>query len=337
MSKTMLAGRLTYADRSFTMTEVDLPEPGAGEVRVRVKAAGVCLSDVHILDGSLPGTPEGVDEVTLGHEIAGVVEALGEGVAQPAVGTRVIVEAMKDDGGAVRTLGVDYDGGWAEYVIADAGAVITIPDDLPFDQAAIIPDAVSTPWAAISSTARVRAGESVAVWGVGGLGAHAIQLLRFVGAVPIIAVDPQPAARDRALALGADLALDPSDPQFSAVISEHTAGGGLDVALDFAGVAPARTQALQVLGTGGRLVLVGISGAELRVDNDLDFQFAGQQILGHYGSEGHHVRELVRFAAAGRLDLSGSVTGRYPLAQAAEAVEALTTKKGNPIRLVLEP
>jgi hypothetical protein len=86
---------------------------------------------------------------------------------------------------------VDYDSGWAEYAIADHFTLVGVPDDLPLEQAAIIPDAVSTPWGAIVGTGDVRPTQAVGVWGLGGLGAHAVQLLRLVGAAPIVAVDPR--------------------------------------------------------------------------------------------------------------------------------------------------
>ena len=106
-----------------------------------------------------------------------------------------------------------------------------------------MPDAVSTPWGAIVWTGGVRAGEAVGVWGVGGLGAHAVQLLRFVGATPLIAVDPIAAARKRALEFGADLALDPANPEFAQQLRASTGGKGLDVAFDFAGGDVVRAQA----------------------------------------------------------------------------------------------
>lgn len=333
----MLAGRMNFADKEFRVTEVPVPVPGPGEVRVRVKAAGICLSDVHLIQGLLtPPLLQG-DEVTLGHEVAGEVESLGEGVDGVEIGARVIVGAGKHVGEQVWTMGVDYDGGWAEYVVAPAEVLVPIPDDMPFDQAAIIPDAVSTPWAAIEWTGKVKQGESVGVWGIGGLGAHGIQLLRFAGAAPIVAVDPVEAARERALEFGADIALDPADPDFAAKVGAATGGLGFDVAIDFAGVAPVRKQALDSLSVGGRLVLVGISGGPMSVGDDMTFQYTRRQVLGHYGSEARHVVDLVRFARLGRLDFARSISGTMPLSDAAKGVEQLENKVGNPIRLVLHP
>jgi len=337
MTDMMLAGRMNYATKEFAVKQVPVPTPGAGEVRVQVKAAGVCLSDVHLIEGLLRPLYLPGDEVTLGHEVSGVVESLGDGVTDVAVGTRVIVQAGKEVDGKLLTLGVDYDGGWAEYLVVPAETLVPIPDTMPFDQAAVIPDAVSTPWGAIAWTGQVKAAESVGVWGIGGLGAHGIQLLRFVGAAPIIAVDPVPAARQRAMDFGADLALDPNQADFDEQMAAATGGTGLDVAIDFAGFAPVRKQALSCLHAGGRLILTGISGGPITVDSDAEFQYNRKQILGHYGSEPRHVPELVKLVTLGRLNFSKSISNTFSLADAAKAVHDLETKAGNPIRLVLVP
>lgn len=334
---TMLAARLNVRTRELSMVRVPVPVPGPGEVRVAVGAAGVCLSDVHLVQGLLrPALLDG-DTVTLGHEVAGTVDALGEGVTRVAVGTRVVVQAGKEVGATVHTMGVDYDGGWAEYLVAPAGLMVPIPDSLPFDQAAIIPDAVSTPWSAIERTGQVRAGESVGVWGVGGLGAHGVQLLRLVGAAPIVAIDPLPEARQRALELGADLALDPGDPAFVSAMDAATGGRRLDVAFDFAGVDAVRSQAINSLGVDGRLVLVGLSGHPVTIENSTSFSYHRRQLRGHYGSEPRHVEQLVSLARLGRLDLARSVSMTLPLADAPLAVAMLERKEGSPIRIVLVP
>ncbi|BFP57266.1 MULTISPECIES: zinc-binding dehydrogenase [Streptomyces] len=333
----MRAARLHLPSRTLTVEEVDRPVPGPGEVLVKVGAAGVCLSDVHLVDGTLsPMYPEG-DTVTLGHEVAGTVAETGPGVEGWTVGDRVVLQAGEERRGRTYTRGVDYDGGWAEYALATATTLVALPDSLPFEQAAIIPDAVSTPWAAVTATGDVRAAEAVGVWGVGGLGAHAVQLLRAVGAHPVVAVDPAPAARKRALEFGADLALDPADPQFREKVLEATGGAGLAAAFDFAGVAPVREQALTALAPKGRLVLVGLTDQPLTVDNGTLFSYLQHRILGHYGSESHHVPQLVRLAEGGRLDFSRSITDVLPLEDVAAAVRRTETKEGDPVRIVLRP
>ncbi|SPF07425.1 L-threonine 3-dehydrogenase [Streptomyces sp. MA5143a] len=235
------------------------------------------------------------------------------------------------------TRGVDYDGGWAEYAVAREDTLAPLSDHLPFDQAAIIPDAVSTPYAAITESGMVRPAQSVGVWGAGGLGAHGIRIARLAGAAPVIAVDPLPEARERALAFGADIALDPADPGFTEAVNLATGGHGLDVAFDFAGFPAVREQAAAVLGAGGVLVLAGLTPEPLTVTDSTGFSYRGNQIRGHYGSGPEHVTQLIRLAATGRLDLAPSITDHIPLAEAAGAVARLEKKTGNPIRLVLTP
>lgn len=327
----MRAGQITVSTRAFKVVDVPTPDAGAGQVRVKVVAAGVCLSDVHLLEGILsPGYLVG-DHVTLGHEVAGVVDQIGIGVTTSAVGDRVVLIAgQRNAAQQITTMGFDYDGGWAEYVVTKCELVAKIPDSLPFEQAAIIPDAVSTPWAAISTTAKMQAGETAVVFGVGGLGIHAVQLLKIVGCSKVIAIDPRADARANALTRGADFAFAPDDPE----IKKHR---GLNAAFDFAGVTPVRKQALSLLGEQGRLVIVGIANEPIVIPNDMAFTYMRTQIMGHYGSEAHHVRELIEFAAQGKLDLSQSVTEVMPLEKAAEALAQLANKVGNPIRIVLQP
>ncbi len=333
---TMTAFRWDYESDAFVERSVPVPEPGPGQILLAVGAAGVCLSDVHFLDGSLRLPYPMHGEITMGHEVAGTVTAVGDGVTGWSAGDRALSQVMRTDPtGAITTLGFDYDGGWAEYMLTRAEDLVRIPASLPFEQAAIIPDAVSTPWGAISSTGEVRAGEAVGVWGVGGLGVHAVQLLRIVGAAPIIAVDPSPAARERALKAGADVALDPTAADFAGALREAS-GGGIHVAIEVSGAAVAQHQAIEGLRAGGRLVLVGINPEPLAFET-WTFMNSGKQIRGHYGALPHHAAELVHFVQLGRLDLTGSVSTVLPLSDVRDAVHRLEHKIGDPIRIVLKP
>jgi threonine dehydrogenase-like Zn-dependent dehydrogenase len=332
----MLAARLDPATRRFAVDVVPTPEPAGDEVRIAVRAAGVCLSDLHLIDGSLPLTG---GAVTLGHEVAGVVEAVDADVPSTvAIGQRVLLLAGQTCGQCShclmrrlpcrqpRTRGVHYDGGWADCALARYDTIVPIPDNLPFDQAAIIPDAVSTPYAAIVANAGVRPAQSAG-----------IQLLRLIGAVPVIAVDPLPAARQRALAYGADLAFDPTAPDCIEQIRAATDGQGLDFAFDFAGVPAVREQAEAALGSGGALVLVGLSLDPITITNSVPFSARQHRLLGHYGSGRPHVEQLVALARHGRLDLAKSISGHLPLADAPDAVRQLAEKTNDPIRLILVP
>lgn len=335
---TMKAARLDVRDHHLALEDVPRPTPGPGQAVIKVESAGVCLSDVHLLEGLInPQFLDG-DRVTLGHEVSGVVTEIGEGTpTQPGVevGSRVLLQAgHRLPNGRILTRGVDYDGGYAEYALAQIETLVPIPDDLPFDEAAIIPDAVSTPWAAITTSGRVRAAEAVGVWGLGGLGIHAVQLLRLIGASPIIALDPLDAARERALALGADAACTPEE--FDDTV-RSLAPRGLDVAFDFAGVAPVRAQAMGALAPTGRLVIVGLAGKPIDIPSDTAFAYKQLTLRGHYGSDGDDVRTLADLTCTGRLDLSASISGTFPLDQAPEVLDRLAHKVGNPIRFVLRP
>jgi D-arabinose 1-dehydrogenase-like Zn-dependent alcohol dehydrogenase len=146
-----------------------------------------------------------------------------------------------------------YDGAWAEYTVAQAVGLTRVPDNVPLEQAAILADAVSTPFRAVVRTGQVGIGESVGVWGVGGVGTHIVQLARLVGAVPIIAVDIKPEVLDRAVELGADYAFDATDPGLRDKVAEITGGRMLDVAFDALGLKSTFEQALDSVGVGGRI------------------------------------------------------------------------------------
>lgn len=351
----MLAGRLDLERLEFGLHEVEVPEPGVGEARIRVGAAGICLSDVHLIDGTLSkevvaATGVWQPVVTLGHEVAGTIEKLGAGVPGVwQVGMRVVLAAGKrcgvcppclfDTGPCLQPLtrGVNYDGGWAEYAITHYQAMVPIPDELPLEQAAVIPDAVSTPYAGVLRTGALRPGESIGVWGVGGLGVHAVQIARAVGGAPIVAFDPLPDARDRALRAGADAVFDPADEGLGEEVKSLTGGLGLDVAVDLVGHPSVREQALALLAPHGRLSVVGLAPGSLTIGDAVGFSYRQQQVRGHYGYEPADLLEIVNLVRWRRLDFSASVSAVLPLADAAEGVRRLAAKEGNPIRLILKP
>ena len=223
MAATMRAERF-YADtKKIAVEDVPIPEPGPGEVLVKVAYCGICHSDLSLINGTFPAQ---VPVVTQGHEASGTIAELGPGVEGWAEGDRVVVAAGRpclscpncrrgDMATCLRTqiMAFAYDGAWAEYTIAQAFGLTRVPDNVPLDQAAILADAVSTPFGAVVRTGQVGVGESVGVWGVGGVGTHIVQLARLVGAVPIIAIDVKPAVLERAVDLGADYAFDVGDEQ----------------------------------------------------------------------------------------------------------------------------
>jgi threonine dehydrogenase-like Zn-dependent dehydrogenase len=329
--------------------EVPDPEPGPGEVRVRVHACGICLSDVHLIDGTLPSP---LERVTPGHEPAGVIERLGEGVPEYwRPGTRVVMHAGKPCGECPNCLrgyplagclepmimGFGFDGAWAEYVVVPWQSLTVVPDHVPIEQAAILADAVSTPYAGLTDRGELRQGEAVGVWGIGGLGVHAVMVARLVGASPIIALDPSDAARQRALDRGADHALDPTADGVEEKVWELTGGLGLDLAADLYGANRVLQQADACLGRYGRLVLIGLSSEPISLGPSFLFGTTSHSLLGHLGYDKHHLDQLVGFVAGGRLDVAGSISDVMPLDDVVRGVERLANKEGDPIRLVVTP
>jgi 2-desacetyl-2-hydroxyethyl bacteriochlorophyllide A dehydrogenase len=343
----MRAARFDQAAKRLEVQDVPLPEPKPHEVVVRVLACGVCLSDVHLIDGSLAGP---LPVVTPGHEPAGVIEAVGDAVPLWKPGQRVVLAAGRPclacvncaGGRSDRCLngeimGFHYDGAWAEFVVVPYGALTAVPDSVPIEQAAILADAVSTPYAALLERAQVKPAESVGIWGIGGLGFHAVKLARMLGAAPIVAIDPRPAARERALRAGADGAVDPTEADAVDQIRALTGHVGLDVALDVVGSAGVIAQAEQCLGADGRLVMVGISWEPTTLGPGVLFSVQSQSLLGHLGYRKPHLDQLVRLVELGRLDVSDSVSDVLSLDDVNDAVDQLATKRTDPIRLVIRP
>lgn len=344
---TMRAARFDAASRKLWVDDVPVPTPGPAELLVKVMACGICLSDVHLIDGELPGP---LPVVTPGHEAAGIVERAGELVSGWRPGDRVLLGAGRSCGEclpcrrgqgaeclAPQIMGFAYDGAWAQYIVVPGGSVTPLPDALPLEQACVLADAVSTPYAGLTERAALRPGESIGLWGVGGLGVHAVQIARMVGATPVIALDPLPAARERALAVGADEALDPTTPDVLDRIRALTGGLGLDVAVDLVGANAVLAQCVASLARRGRAVMVGLSLEEMRLGPGVALGIQSQSLLGHLGYQKKHLEELIKLVTAGRLDISGSVSALLPLDDVVAGVERLRSKDGNPIRLVVQP
>jgi D-arabinose 1-dehydrogenase-like Zn-dependent alcohol dehydrogenase len=344
---TMRAERF-YADtKTVVLEDVPIPQPGDGEVLVKVAFCGICHSDLSLINGTFPAQRP---VVTQGHEASGTIAKLGPGVTGWSEGDRVVVAAGRPCGKCancrrgdlancmrIQLMAFAYDGAWAEYTVAQASGLTRVPDNVPLEQAAILADAVSTPFGAVVHTGKVTVGESVGVWGVGGVGTHIVQLARLVGAVPVIAVDINPAVRDRALELGADYAFDSRDPDFADKLAEATGGRNLDVAFDAVGLKVTFEQALNSLTVGGRLVGVGMSAETPTVGPTSMFNLVQRQVLGHLGYHNTDIETLAQLVSRGRLDLSRSISQIIPLEDIADGIRILEHAEGNPIRVLVQP
>ncbi len=345
---TMRAVRLYRPGEPLVIETIAVPQPGPGQLLLEVAACGLCGTDIHLaVDGDIPvaRTP-----ITLGHEAAGTIVQLGDGVSGFAPGQRVALfpspicgqcrfcrtgrESLCE---ATQAYGMGSDGGLARYMVAPAVGAVAIPDTVDFAAAAIITDGVSTPLHALRSRGALRAGEAVAVVGCGGLGAHAILLARMMGAGFIAAIDTQPLARARALAFGADLALDPVEQPNPGRAIRAELGRGVDLALEFVGRPETVETTLRCLDTGGRAVLVGVGPGRPSLPSLLAFVGREQAVIGSFGMDKRDIADLLQLVARGRLDLSRSVTRRFALSETNEALALLAKKDTGVVRFVVEP
>jgi threonine dehydrogenase-like Zn-dependent dehydrogenase len=234
-------------------------------------------------------------------------------------------------------MGFSFDGAWAEYVVVPSFALTRRPPGMDINQAAICADAVSTPYAGIVRRADLRPGETVGLWGIGGLGVHAVQVARLAGAGLVVAVDPIETARERAITAGADVALDPTSVDIPAEIKRLTTDRGLDLAVDLVGANAVLAQAAECLGRHGRVLMVGLSLDPIQLGIGVFFGLLSQSLLGHLGYTKQDLDDVVALAASGRLDLSRSVSQVIRLEDIAAGVDTLRRKEGNPVRIVVVP
>ena len=343
----MQAARFNQAGTPLALEDIPRPDPGPGEVLVRVRACGICGSDIHIVYEGV--TPTAFAPITLGHEPAGEVAELGPEVQGFALGDRVAVcpfivcgKCRNCTGGRSqiclerKCIGIQAEGALAEYLVMPASNLVPLPDNVPFEQGAIITDAVATPFHALTVTGRLRAGETVAVFGCGGLGVHGIKLARLAGAALVIAVDVRGAALERAQAAGADLIFNAAEVDVVKAIHQAT-NGGVDLACELVGGNASISQAVDSLRIGGRAVVAGLGAEPITVSPPVKFVRRETALLGSYGFTVGETAELVGLVATGRLDIADSVSARFPLAEVNQALDSLHQKTGDPVRIVIEP
>lgn len=321
-----------------------LPEPGAGEVRVRVEACGVCGSDLFLQSGGFgDATPW---PVVPGHEAAGVVDALGPGSAGVAVGDQVALYYISTPPGdvwardgrpnispAVTRMGVDLDGAFAEYVVRPAAALIRPPAPVDPPVLAVLTDAVATPLHALKRVARLQAGETLVVLGVGGLGSNAVQLGRVFGA-RVIAVSRSAAKLALARELGAHEVVAAGDGSPVAAVRALTGGHGADVVIQCAGSATADEQAIAMGGPGGRVVLVGSSLEGFRA-RAVELCWRELAVLGSRGFLPADIADAIDLYLRGSLRVDHLIGALRPLEEADAALEDL--RAGRVLRSVLVP
>ena len=317
----MKAIRMVEAGKPLELQNIPIPSIGEKDILVRVRAAGICHSDAHYRGGR---SVMGMMPITLGHEVAGEIERVGSQVTTLASGDRVALHYNLSCGdcyycsagneqfcATVRMLGHHVDGGYAEYIAAPARNAIPLPEEISFEEGATLMCASATALHALRK-GRVKAGERVAIFGVGGLGLSAIQLAKAMGAVEVYAVDIKQDKLELASEYGA-IPVDATRCDAVEEIRRLTRGRGVDVALEMIGLQRTMKQTIECTGVMGRAVIVGLSRDPLEVN-----PYA--TLIGHeaeiIGSNDHLLQELpllVDMARRKILDTSRVVSQVLPL------------------------
>jgi len=341
----MKAIRISAIGEKLTQADVEVPTPAAGEVLVAVKAAGICHSDAHYRSGvgSLAHLP-----ITPGHEVAGVIETVGPDVSNERVGERVCLHYLVTCGECsycrrnigqfcpdVAMIGKDRDGGYAEYICVPEQNAFALPDEIPFTHAAVMMCSFATALHALRK-ARFAEGESVAVFGAGGLGVAAIGLSAALGASRIFAIDNNNAKVEIARSMGA-IGIDASDTDPVAMVMNSTGGQGVDVALELVGLPVTSEQAVRSLGVQGRAAMVGLASAPTPVNTYKDLIGKECEIIGVSDHLPEEIDELLSLVQQGRLDIAPAVSKTVPLDEIAvnEVFEELDSYGGKAIRTVI--
>ncbi|HEU5099734.1 MAG TPA: zinc-binding dehydrogenase, partial [Roseiflexaceae bacterium] len=317
----MKAVRMVGVGQPLELQEIPIPEIGPNDILVRVRAAGICHSDVHYRAGRSPVRPL---PLTLGHEVAGVVEQVGASVTSVGVGERVCLHYNLTCGDCyycstgneqfcpnVLMLGHYTNGGYAEYIAVPARNAVALPDEIPFEQGATLMCASATAFHALRKS-RLKAGETAAIVGVGGLGMSAIQLARAFGALDVFAVDINADKLQLAASYGA-IPVHARQVDPVAEIRRLTGGRGVDVAVELIGLPQTMRQTVQCLGVMGRAVIAGIGDQPLEIDTYRELLGNEAEII---GSNDHLLQELpllVELARRKVLDTSRVVSRVVPL------------------------
>ena len=340
----MKAVRLHEIGRKLSVDDIPIPNIGDYDVLIRIKASGLCHSDINYRDGI---SPVGKLPITLGHEISGVVAEVGRNVREFIEGDRVLVHYIVSCGrcrfcsmgrenlcSEYKMIGKDLDGGFAEYITVPERSVLRIPDNIPFDEAAIMGCAVSTPYHALRRS-MIEPGDTVVVYGVGGLGIHAVQLAnKIFGAGKIIAVDISDKKLKLAMEMGADEVVNALSEDPIEKVGEYTGGEYADIVMDFVGLKKTIEDGVKCVGKGGKLVLVGIGRENIELSPYKTIIGKEMEIIGvndHLKSE---LFQLIKLVSNGKIDLSRSITHRISLEEINHGMEILEKNIGDPIRIV---
>jgi 2-desacetyl-2-hydroxyethyl bacteriochlorophyllide A dehydrogenase len=323
----MKAAVLEAYHQPLAIREVEVPPPGPEEVTLEVRACGLCMTDIHLQEGRIPTVRL---PLTPGHEFAGVVVALGDNTSGVALGDRVVtcvdVGCRRCDfclrGETTRCvsltrLGFERAGGMAERVNVPAANLERLADGIPFEKAAIIPDAVVSMFRGLRTAGGVGAGSVVAILGTGGLGMQGVKIAKLLGA-HVTCTDRIDAKLERARALGADCVINTDRDEFVATARARV--GPFDVVVDTIGQGRSLLDAVRACRNGGRVVALGYVDPTLEIPS-YEITIKEKQVVGSRAASRSEFRDVVRLVNAGRLD--PDVGERIPAARVNQALDDL--------------
>ncbi len=342
----MRAIRLFEQKQPLKMQEIEVPRVDTKDVLIRVKAAGICHSDAHYRSGV---TKVGPMPVTLGHEVAGVVDQVGPDVTRFKADDRVCVHYLISCGECHycsrgseqfcktgKMIGKHRDGGWADYISMPERSVFHLPPEISIEQGAVMMCSSSTSLHALKK-ARLKGGETVAVFGIGGLGASALQLARAMGALQVFAVDINPVKLKLAQSLGA-VPINAAQGDPVAEIRKRTDGNGVDVAVEVLGLPVTMRQAVQSLAIQGRAAIAGLSDRTFEIASYTELLSAEAEVIGVADHLAQEMPLLLEFGQQGKLNLKNVITRTVPLdADAINGVLDELDRYGDHVRTVIVP
>lgn len=332
------------SDVGLKIEDVPIPKIGPDQILVKVAACGVCHTDLHYIEHGVPTFKK--PPIILGHEASGVVDQVGELVKAFTKGDRVLIPAVLTCGSCMfcrmgrenicsdmRMLGNHFDGAYAEYVAVPAKDVLHLPESIPLEEASIIADAISTPYHAVKNRAKVRPGDTVVVFGCGGVGINTVQLATASGGC-VIAVDMVERKLEWAKEFGAIHTVNASKVERVSKEIKKLTGGGADIAIEVIGNPRTIEEAFESVRIGGRLCVVGYTSEKMSVVAG-KIMFKELEVVGSLGCRPLDYKPLIRMVESGAISVKRQVTHRFKLDDLEQAFAVM--KEGVSLRSIVVP
>ena len=334
------------SNQPLKIEEVPVPEIGADEVLVKVAACGICHTDLHYLDHGVPTFKK--PPMILGHEPSGHIAGSGANVKNVKEGDRVLLPAVYACGtcsfcrtgrenicNTMIMFGNNVDGAYAEYVKAPAKDVFILPKEIPLEEGSIIADAVSTPYHAVKNRAEVKPGDTVVVYGCGGVGVNVVQVAAACGAT-VIAVDISEAKLEWARKMGASYTINPSKEENAGKTIRKLTDGGADIAIEAIGNPKTIEAAFGTLRKGGRLVVIGYTNEAITLPASKIMYFE-MEVRGSLGCRPVDYPRLIEMVRIGKIRVKELVTHRFPLDEIEKAFDLLRSHDETALRSIVLP